>query len=122
MDTIFPSITLDGNDVVALNQASRTAVEMCRRGGGPVFIEAVTYRWRGHVGPREDVDVGVSRAADLGKMEKTRSNCPPSPGHGGRQNFWIQITWIRFGNSTVLKWKKHGKRLQMRRSRLTTSY
>jgi pyruvate dehydrogenase E1 component alpha subunit len=25
----------------------------------------VTYRWRGHVGPREDEDVGVNRGTDL---------------------------------------------------------
>ena len=66
----IPSITLDGNDVVALYRASQTAVEICRRGDGPVFIEAVTYRWRGHVGPREDVDVGVKREDDLGKWKK----------------------------------------------------
>ena len=31
----------------------------------------MTYRWRGHVGPREDTDVGVKRKDDLihGKKE-----------------------------------------------------
>ncbi|MFC1525490.1 thiamine pyrophosphate-dependent enzyme [Candidatus Latescibacterota bacterium] len=28
-------------------------------------MEAVTYRWRGHVGPREDMDVGLKRNEDL---------------------------------------------------------
>jgi pyruvate dehydrogenase E1 component alpha subunit len=31
----------------------------------PYLIEAVTYRWRGHVGHREDNDVGVARGEDL---------------------------------------------------------
>ena len=31
----------------------------------PHFLELVTYRWRGHVGPREDEDVGVRRKDDL---------------------------------------------------------
>jgi TPP-dependent pyruvate/acetoin dehydrogenase alpha subunit len=66
----IPSITLDGNDVIALHEITGRAVEMCREGKGPVFIEAVTYRWRGHVGPREDSDVGVKRKDDLERWRK----------------------------------------------------
>ncbi len=66
----IPSKTIDGNDVVVLHEVTRTAVDMCRRGAGPVFIEAVTYRWRGHVGPREDTDVGVKRKDDLEKWRR----------------------------------------------------
>ena len=66
----IPSISLDGNDVVALHEAMNTATQMCRQGNGPVFIEAVTYRWRGHVGPREDTDVGVQRKDDLNLWRK----------------------------------------------------
>jgi TPP-dependent pyruvate/acetoin dehydrogenase alpha subunit len=66
----IPSITLDGNDVIALYEITGRAVEMCREGMGPVFIEAVTYRWRGHVGPGEDSDVGVKRKDDLGRWRK----------------------------------------------------
>jgi pyruvate dehydrogenase E1 component alpha subunit len=29
------------------------------------MLEAVTYRWRGHVGHREDQDVGVKRGEEL---------------------------------------------------------
>ena len=36
-----------------------------RNGGGAGFLEAVTYRWRGHVGPSEDNDVGLKRSSDL---------------------------------------------------------
>jgi len=57
--------TLDGNDIVAVAKASRRSVERSRAGEGPSFLELVTYRWRGHVGPREDVDVGVRRSGDL---------------------------------------------------------
>ncbi len=55
---------LDGNDVVQMANAARELVHSAREGKGPVFIEAVTYRWRGHVGAREDIDVGVRRSAD----------------------------------------------------------
>ena len=41
-----------------------------RDGDGPAFLEAVTYRWRGHVGPREDLDVGVERDGTLGEWKK----------------------------------------------------
>ena len=57
--------TVDGNDVVALAAAAAHLVSGMRRGEGPAFLEAVTYRWRGHVGAREDNDVGVNRGTDL---------------------------------------------------------
>ena len=49
----------------AVALVAEEAVQRARGGGGPSFIEAVTYRWRGHVGPREDMDVGVRRGDDL---------------------------------------------------------
>ncbi|HWO88534.1 MAG TPA: thiamine pyrophosphate-dependent dehydrogenase E1 component subunit alpha [Gemmatimonadales bacterium] len=60
-----PAALVDGNDVVAVARVAAQAIETMRAGGGPAFIEAVTYRWRGHVGPREDEDVGVRRKDDL---------------------------------------------------------
>jgi len=44
----FSGIRVDGNDVLAVYQASREAVEKARSGGGPTLIEAVTYRMGGH--------------------------------------------------------------------------
>ena len=41
-------ITIDGNDVVEVYNTVSHFVEKCRKGEGPVLIEAVTYRWRGH--------------------------------------------------------------------------
>jgi pyruvate dehydrogenase E1 component alpha subunit len=60
---------VDGNDPVALHKASQKLVERARSGEGPGFLEAVTYRWRGHVGPREDEDVGVQRKDDLARWK-----------------------------------------------------
>ncbi len=56
---------VDGNDVVAVSTAAGELIEAARRGEGPGFIEAVTFRWRGHVGPNEDIDVGVQRAPEV---------------------------------------------------------
>jgi len=43
-------VTVDGMDVVAVAEAAEAGVARCRTGVGPVFIEAVTYRFRGHYG------------------------------------------------------------------------
>jgi pyruvate dehydrogenase E1 component alpha subunit len=43
-----PGVTVDGNDMVAVYQATLEAVQRARSGGGPTMIEALTYRWRGH--------------------------------------------------------------------------
>ncbi len=41
-------VTVDGNDVFAVNKAVRDAANRARKGNGPTLIEAITYRWRGH--------------------------------------------------------------------------
>ena len=61
---------VDGNDVVEIARVTAEAVTAMRAGGGPRFLELVTYRWRGHVGPREDEDVGVQRKDDLVKWKQ----------------------------------------------------
>jgi len=47
--------TVDGNDVLQVHDAGMKSVEMCHRGNGPVFMEFMTYRLRGHVGPDDKV-------------------------------------------------------------------
>ncbi len=44
----IPGVTVDGNDPVAVYEASKTAVERARNGEGPTLIECKTYRQRGH--------------------------------------------------------------------------
>ena len=44
----IPGFIVDGNDVVAVYQTTKEAVERCRAGDGPVIIEAKTMRMRGH--------------------------------------------------------------------------
>jgi pyruvate dehydrogenase E1 component alpha subunit len=60
----IPFEVVDGNDVLAVERAARRLVDAARAGEGPGFIEAVTYRWYGHVDWREDIDVGVDRSAE----------------------------------------------------------
>jgi TPP-dependent pyruvate/acetoin dehydrogenase alpha subunit len=44
----FPGVTVDGNDVEAVFEATRAARERALAGGGPTLIEAVTMRMHGH--------------------------------------------------------------------------
>lgn len=43
-----PGTQADGNDVLAVYQTTRGAVEHARAGGGPVLVELLTYRRKGH--------------------------------------------------------------------------
>lgn len=61
---------VDGNDIVAMADVASDAIQAARQGAGPQLIEAVTYRWRGHVGHREDNDVGVMRKEGLVEWKK----------------------------------------------------
>ncbi len=51
----IPSFRVDGNRVLKVFEAAQKAVELCRTGGGPVFIECLTYRLRGHVGADDNI-------------------------------------------------------------------
>lgn len=44
----MPGVLVDGNDVLAVHEAVREAVERARRGDGPTLIEALTYRITPH--------------------------------------------------------------------------
>lgn len=63
--------TVDGNDVVGMYKLLLGEIDEMRNNLNPVYMEAFTYRWRGHVGHREDIDVGVKRGDEL-KLWKLR--------------------------------------------------
>ena len=46
---------VDGNNVLDVYDVATEAVDACRNGRGPYFIEALTYRLRGHVGPDDNI-------------------------------------------------------------------
>ncbi|HEV8268557.1 MAG TPA: thiamine pyrophosphate-dependent dehydrogenase E1 component subunit alpha, partial [Thermoanaerobaculia bacterium] len=50
---------VEGNDVLAFRDRASGLLEGLRsRSAGPAFLECMTYRWREHVGPGEDFDLG----------------------------------------------------------------
>jgi len=63
----------DGNDALAILEASRSAVTSLRLGGAPAFIECPTYRWREHCGPNFDDALGYRPAGELAQWQ---SHCP----------------------------------------------
>src|SRR6058998_4004135 len=59
----IPAVTVDGNDVLAVYEATKFAVERARQGHGVQFIEVKTYRRKGHAEhddqhyvPKEELD------------------------------------------------------------------
>jgi len=44
----IPNDRVDGMDIMAVRQVAQAAFERIRRGEGPYFLEAITYRYRGH--------------------------------------------------------------------------
>jgi len=45
----LPAVQVDGQDVCAVHRVAREAVERARCGEGPSFVEALTYRYWGHM-------------------------------------------------------------------------
>jgi len=64
----IPGIIVDGNDVLAVYQATQKAVERARKGEGPTLIECKTYRHKGHsrvdpakYRPKEEVEEWLAK-------------------------------------------------------------
>ena len=64
------STLVDGNDISSLNDVASEAISWIRKNKRPFFVESITYRWKGHVGPSDDIDVGVKRNEDLVEWKK----------------------------------------------------
>ncbi|MBC8201876.1 MAG: pyruvate dehydrogenase (acetyl-transferring) E1 component subunit alpha [Planctomycetes bacterium] len=67
----IPSIRVDGNDILAMMCATKEATDRARNGGGPTFIEAITFRMSLHTTAD---DPTVYR--DESEVEKWESRCP----------------------------------------------
>jgi pyruvate dehydrogenase E1 component alpha subunit len=73
----IPSEKVDGMDVIAVYKAVKYAAEKVRETGRPYFIEAVTYRFRGH----SMADPAKYRSAAEHEVWKSRD---PIPAHARR--------------------------------------
>ncbi len=68
----IPTAVIDGNDVMAVYEAAGEAVARARRGEGPTFIEAHTYRIRGHL-EAEDLFLGGQKYREPEEIEAWRA-------------------------------------------------
>jgi pyruvate dehydrogenase E1 component alpha subunit len=64
----IPGVVVDGNDVLAVYEATVKAVERARKGEGPTLIECKTYRHKGHsrvdpakYRPKEEVEEWLAK-------------------------------------------------------------
>jgi pyruvate dehydrogenase E1 component alpha subunit len=67
----IPSVRADGNDLFAMYATVKEAVDRARAGGGPTFIEALTYR----IGPHSSSD-DPTRYRDEAEPEAWRRKDP----------------------------------------------
>lgn len=67
----FEGKTIDGNDVEAVYEATEQAAVKGRAGGGPTFLECMTYRWDGHFGGEPGT---AYRSKD--EIESWKQRCP----------------------------------------------
>jgi pyruvate dehydrogenase E1 component alpha subunit len=67
----FEGVQVDGNDVFAVYRATRDALEKARDGGGPTFIECLTYRLADHTTADD-----ASRYRPAAELEEWRARDP----------------------------------------------
>jgi pyruvate dehydrogenase E1 component alpha subunit len=65
----MPSIHVDGNDPVAMWQAAGEAVARARNGEGPTLIEAMTFRFHGHIFGDADAYMDAAQKAEAMKHD-----------------------------------------------------
>jgi pyruvate dehydrogenase E1 component alpha subunit len=70
--TLFhiPAVTVDGNDLTAVLDAVKPAVERARSGEGPALVECLTYRLRGHY------EGDPNKYRELSEMEEWKAKDP----------------------------------------------
>ena len=98
---------VDGNDTVAMAKVAGQAISAARAGLGPQLIEAVTYRWRGHVGHREDNDVGVLRKEgllDWKKRDPIARLAIAMTTAGHLTDSQLQIIWTEYRSAVEAAW------------------
>jgi pyruvate dehydrogenase E1 component alpha subunit len=65
----FEGVQIDGNDILAVYKATKSAVDKARSGGGPTLIEAITYRVGAH---STSDDANIYRSAEEVELWRKR--------------------------------------------------
>ena len=95
----MPGIIVDGMDAIAVHEVVRDVVDGMRAGGGPVFIEAKTYRYYNHHGIqvlgihyREDTEVEQWRQRDAITALEARMESAGVLDADGAKQVWDETT------------------------------
>jgi len=70
---LMPGVRVDGNDVLKVFRTAHEAIGRARAGNGPTLMECRTYRWKGHVGPDCDINLGYRKQEELDRWMR---KCP----------------------------------------------
>jgi TPP-dependent pyruvate/acetoin dehydrogenase alpha subunit len=70
------TIRVNGNDVLKNYEVAKKTVELCRNGKGPAFIECMTYRLRGHVGPDDNIQGAHTDIRSIEEVQKWKQKDP----------------------------------------------
>jgi len=63
----IPVRHVENGDIFKIYRLVRKYSDLIRNADfGPVFLECMTYRWREHVGPNEDFNLGYRKKEDMG--------------------------------------------------------
>ena len=63
----IPSERLNDDSLLQLRERSADLVRQIRGGGGPRFLECMTYRWKEHVGPDDDWHLAYREGSEASK-------------------------------------------------------
>jgi len=72
----LPGIQVDGNNVIEVYQTAKKAVDRARKGEGPTLLECMTYRWRGHVGPDDNIQGMHTDIRPREELDSWMKKCP----------------------------------------------
>jgi len=72
----LPGIQINGNDVIKIYETAKEAIGKARNGEGPTLIECLTYRWRGHVGPNDNIQGTHTDIRPREELDFWKEKCP----------------------------------------------
>jgi 2-oxoisovalerate dehydrogenase E1 component alpha subunit len=89
----FPGVRVDGNDVLAVYAVTKAALDCARRGEGPTFIEAFTYRMGAHTTSDDPTRYRIAAEVEEWKLKDPIARVKALLSRGGQadQGFFEQV-------------------------------